>query len=105
MKQNPNLCEFDIGLYESVLQLALPEKDRVDLPKFEKNGRMIRELAKVQPATKIRSDEDLIKGIRQERLAAEQLREQMEEADVFFKKAKRSKRIFVKDKVQNGTDM
>ena len=88
MKQNPHLCEFDIGLYESVLQLALPEEDRVDLPKLEKNGEDDKSsLPKCSPATETRSDEDLIRGIQQERLATELLRKQMEKAERVLQKS------------------
>ena len=81
LKESPNLCEFDLGLYESILNLALPEDEPVDLPSLDnKKEDNKNTLLKSSPANKkAYSDDDLMEGIRQERLAAQKLRAQREE--------------------------
>ena len=77
-KKHPGLCEFSIGLYRAILQLALPEQDQVvsPAPKAKDDNKTAKEKrVKREPSP----EGNVTESIRQDRLKAEQLRVALEE--------------------------
>lgn len=80
-KENPNFCDFDINLYWSILQLALPEEDRSDcslVADKNDNKESPKESPKDEPTD---TSEASMEAIKQERLKAQELRTRMEEEE------------------------